>query len=106
MVLKNLGGFDLMNDHLIESQIHTKPYKMTLQPQLLKKEQLNSLNKNIMPLLKRQGIELKDVGESFKTLLSPLRMERIKENRPFYIILKGSSHSKKPVTVLINPAAK
>ena len=47
MVLKNLGGFDLMNDHLIESQIHTKPYKMTLQPQLLKKEQLNSLNKNI-----------------------------------------------------------
>jgi hypothetical protein len=95
-----------MNEHLIESQIHTKPYKMTLQPQLLKKDQLNSLNKNIMPLLQRQGIELKDVGESFKTLLSPLRMERIKENRPFYLILKGSSHSKKPVTILINPAAK
>lgn len=95
-----------MNDHLIESQIHTKPYKMTLQPQLLRKDQLNALNKNIMPLLKRQGIELKDVGESFKTLLSPLRMERIRENRPFYLILKSSTHSKKPVTVLINTAAK
>lgn len=95
-----------MNEHWVESQVHTKPYKMTLQPQLLRKDQLNALNKNIMPLLKKQGIELKDVGESFKTLLSPLRMERIKENRPFYLILKNSSHSKKPVTVLINPAAK
>ncbi len=95
-----------MNDHLIESQIHTIPYKMTLQPQLLQKDQLNALNKNIMPLLKRQGIELKDVGESFRTLLSPLRMERIRENRPFYLILKSSSRSKKPVTVLINTAAK
>jgi hypothetical protein len=32
-----------------------------------------------------------------------LRLERIKENRSFYLILKGSSHSKKPVTILINP---
>ncbi len=91
-----------MNEHMIESETHTYPYKMTLQPQLLKKDQLNVLNKKIMPLLKRQGIELKDVGESFKHLLHPLRLEKIKEQRPFYIILKGSSYSKKPVRVLIN----
>ena len=32
-----------MNEHLIESQIHTIPYRMTLQPQLLAKEQQNIL---------------------------------------------------------------
>lgn len=93
-----------MNEHIIESQIHTIPYKMTLQPQLLGKKEQSVLNKYIMPLLKNKGIELQDVGESFHTLLSPLRLERIQENRSFYLILKGSSHSKKPVTVLINPS--
>jgi hypothetical protein len=93
-----------MNEHLIESQIHTIPYRMTLQPQLLAKEQQNILKEYIMPLLKKQGIELKDVGESFHSLLSPLRLERIKEKRPFYLVLKGDNHSKRAVTVLINPS--
>ncbi|MDH7479279.1 MAG: hypothetical protein QHH02_04660, partial [Syntrophomonadaceae bacterium] len=44
-------------------------------------------------------IELKDVGESFKSLLHPLRLEKIQEHRPFYVILKNNSYSKKPVTV-------
>jgi hypothetical protein len=92
----------VMDNRMIDSDTQTFPYKMTLQPQLLKKEQLNVLNKKIMPLLKRQGIELKDVGESFHYLLHPLRLEKIKEHRPFYIILKGNSYSKKPVRVLIN----
>jgi len=91
-----------MNETMFESKIHTYPYKMTLQPQLLKKDQLKLLNKTIMPLLRKQGIELKDVGESFKSLLNPLRLEKIKENRPFYIILKGGSYSKRPSRVLIN----
>jgi len=95
-----------MNKHIINSQTHTNPNKMTLQPQLLKKDQLNILNKKIMPLLRRQGIELKDVGESFKSLLHPLRLEKIKENRPFYIILKNDSYSKKPVRVLINTSPR
>lgn len=93
-----------MNEHRINSKTHTYPYKMTLQPQLLKKQQLNVLNKKIMPLLKRQGIELKDVGESFHYLLHPLRLQKINEHRPFYLILKGSSYSKKPVKILINTA--
>lgn len=91
-----------MNEHLINSKTQTYPYKMTLQPQLLKKDQLKVFNKKIMPLLKRQGIELKDVGESFHYLLHPLRLEKIKEQRPFYLILKGTSYSKRPVKVLIN----
>ncbi len=87
---------------MLNTTTHTNPNKMTLQPQLLKKEQLNILNKIIMPLLNRQGIELKDVGESFKSLLHPLRLEKIQEHRPFYIILKNNSYySKKPVRVLI-----
>nr|WP_243687688.1 hypothetical protein [Methanobacterium formicicum] len=44
-----------MNEHLIESQIHTIPYRMTLQPQLLAKEQQNILKEYIMPLLKKTG---------------------------------------------------
>lgn len=92
----------MMNNYMIHSQIHTNPNKMTLQPQLLKKDQLRILNNKIMPLLRRQGIELKDVGESFKNLLHPLRLEKIKEHRPFYVILKNNSYSKKPVRVLIN----
>lgn len=87
---------------MINSLTHTNPNRMTLQPQLLKKDQLKILNKKIMPLLQRQGIELKDVGESFKYLLHPLRLEKIREHRPFYIILKNNSYSKKPVRVLIN----
>ncbi|HOI41223.1 MAG TPA: hypothetical protein PL168_10865 [Methanobacterium sp.] len=90
-----------MNETMFRSEIHTYPYKMTLQPQLLKKDQLKLLNKTIMPLLKKQGIELKDVGESFESLLNPLRLEKIKEHRPFYVILKGGSYSKRPSRVLI-----
>lgn len=86
---------------MFRSEIHTYPYKMTLQPQLLKKDQLTLLNSTIMPLLKKQGIELKDVGESFESLLNPLRLEKIKENRPFYVILKGGSYTKRPSRVLI-----
>lgn len=93
-----------MNGHLLDSKTQTYPYKMTLQPQLLKKEQLSVLNKKIMPLLKRQGIDLNDVGESFHYLLHPLRLEKIKEHRPFYLILKNRSYGKKPVRVLINTA--
>ncbi len=92
-----------MNEHFIESEVHTIPYRMTLQPQLLDKEHRTIFEEYIMPLLKKQGIELKDVGESFHSLLSPLRIERIKEKRPFYLVLKGDNHSKKAVTVLITP---
>lgn len=87
----------------VDLETRTNPYKMTLQPQFLKPKDLKILNKIIMPLLRKQGIELKDVAESFKSLLHPLRIEKIKEHRPFYLNMKGGYQNKRPLKVLINP---
>jgi hypothetical protein len=92
-----------MVKHRIDYKTRTNAYKMTLQPELLKNRELLVLNKMIMPILRKRGIELKDVAESFKSLLHPLRIDKIKSNRPFYINMKGETLGKRKLKVLIRP---
>ncbi|HEX7467375.1 MAG TPA: hypothetical protein VF324_02150 [Methanobacterium sp.] len=92
-----------MVKHIIDFETRTDPYKMTLQPKLLKPRDLAVLNGIVMPLLKKQKIKLNDVAESFKSLLHPLNIEKIKENRPFYIFMKGETSRRKKLKVLITP---
>gem|GEM_PF-739915 len=95
-----------MVKHGIDFKTRTNTYKMTLQPELLKNRDLLVLNKIIMPILRKRGIELKDVAESFKSLLHPLRLEKIKGNRPFYINMKGETSGKRKLKVLFTPDKK
>jgi hypothetical protein len=95
-----------MVKHRIDFKTRTNAYKMTLQPELLKNRDLMVLNKIIMPLLRKRGIELKDVAESFQSLLHPFRIEKIKGNRPFYINMKGEMSGKRKLKVLITPNKK
>ncbi|MGZ7109053.1 MAG: hypothetical protein ACXVHW_08805 [Methanobacterium sp.] len=90
-----------MVKHRIDLKTRTNTYKMTLQPELLKKRDLLILNKIIMPILRKRGIELNDVAESFKSLLHPLRIEKINGNRPFYINMKGETSGKRKLKILI-----
>jgi hypothetical protein len=92
-----------MAKHRIDFKTRTNAYKMTLQPELLKSKDLAILKKLVMPKLKKRGIKLKDVAESFKSLLHPLNIEKIKGNRPFYINMKGETLSRKKLKVLIRP---
>jgi len=95
-----------MVKHRIDLKTRTNAYKMTLQPELLRTGDLLVLDKIIMPLLKKRGIELKDVAESFQSLLHPFRIEKIQENRPFHICMKGETSSKRKLKVLISPEKK
>jgi hypothetical protein len=95
-----------MVKHRIDLKTRTNTYKMTLQPKLLKKRDLSVLNKIIMPQLRKRKIKLKDVAESFKSLLHPLKIEKIKGNRPFYINMKGETLGKRKLKVLIMPDKK
>ena len=92
-----------MVNRKIDLKTRTNAYKMTLQPELLKNRDLAVLDKIVMPLLRKRGIELKDVAESFQSLLHPFRLEKIKENRSFYINMKGDSSGKRKLKVLISP---
>ena len=95
-----------MVKHRIDFKTRTNPYKMTLQPELLKKREMMVLNKIIMPILRKRGIELKDIAESFQSLLHPLRIEKINGKRPFYINMKGETSGKRKLKVLITPEKK
>jgi hypothetical protein len=92
-----------MVKHRIDKKTRTNAYKMTLQPELLKTRDLLVLNKIILPLLKKRGVELKDVAESFQSLLHPFRIEKIQENRPFHICMKEETSSKRKLKLLITP---
>jgi hypothetical protein len=92
-----------MVKHRTDFKTRTNPYKMTLQPELLKIGDLEVLNKIVMPILKKRKIKLGDVAESFKSLLHPLNIEKIKGNRPFYVNIKGKTSSRKKLNVLITP---